>query len=605
MATISLPAFRMRPRSVVWVFAGLLLVDVCILLFVDESLKIAMTDLFYPVIGLIATAVLFYTFWKIRPVSPRFASAWFFLALGCLSWALGDVFWAVLEVILHEEPFPSIADVFYLLYYPLVIVGFLLIPHEHGGRKELITTGLDLSIVFLAAGMLYWNFLIGPVAVFEGVDFLTFLISVSYPIFDLVLFAALMLLIYRKQSVMSFGAQFFLIASVVIQIVFDTVYGLQSIAETYVGGTFIDLSWQMGKAAFGLAGVFQLQSMADGGWRNSPKKEPVVHRKIDSWLSFFPYLWLAAAYGLLVYAQYTLLPMTYQSITVVIGVMIALVLTRQLVSIFEITRISERLKLELVERQRAQELLNKYKDELEQRVRQRTADLTEANRQLTGEIEERRRAEKLLESSLHEKEVLLKEIHHRVKNNLQVIQSMLKLQANQVKDPAVMVALKDSQNRVQSMALIHEKLYQSVNLANIDFAEYIQSLISFLNRSYNSSQKQVNLRVQAEPLSLYIDMAVPCGLIVNELVSNALKHAFPDGNGGEVAIQLKAEENGRVELVVSDNGVGIPEGVDIWNSPSLGLQLVNALVNQLDGDLQFDSSQGTRFTISFSNSQPV
>ena len=361
----------------------------------------------------------------------------------------------------------------------------------------------------------------------------------------------------------------------------------------------------MGIAAFGLAGVFQLQSMADGGWRNSPKKEPVVHRKIDSWLSFFPYLWLAAAYGLLVYAQYTLLPMTYQSITVVIGVMIALVLTRQLVSIFEITRISERLKLELVERQRAQELLNKYKDELEQRVRQRTADLTEANRQLTGEIEERRRAEKLLESSLHEKEVLLKEIHHRVKNNLQVIQSMLKLQANQVKDPAVMVALKDSQNRVQSMALIHEKLYQSVNLANIDFAEYIQSLISFLNRSYNSSQKQVNLRVQAEPLSLYIDMAVPCGLIVNELVSNALKHAFPDGNGGEVAIQLKAEENGRVELVVSDNGVGIPEGVDIWNSPSLGLQLVNALVNQLDGDLQFDSSQGTRFTISFSNSQPV
>ena len=197
---------------------------------------------------------------------------------------------------------------------------------------------------------------------------------------------------------------------------------------------------------------------------------------------------------------------------------------------------------------------------------------------------------------------MLKEIHHRVKNNLQVISSMLRLQTSQTKDPAVTAILADSQNRVQSMALIHEKLYQSANLADIDFAGYLDSLISYLNRSYNSAQKEVALRLQMEPVSLNIDTAMPCGLIVNELVSNALKHAFPNGKGGEITVQLKSKEKDLIELVVSDNGVGIPEGIAIENSPSLGLQLVNALVQQLNGKLQYDPSQGTRFTISFSNS---
>jgi len=604
METISRQAFRIQPRTAIWVFAGLLLVDLAMLLFLAGTSRVVVTDLVFPVNGLVATAFLFYTAWKIRPASPRFALAWFFLALGCLVFSLGNIIWSVLEVFRHVQPSASVADVFYLLFYPLVIVGLLLIPHERFSRKERLTTWLDLSIVFLAAGLLYWNFLIGPIAFAQSVDWLSFLISLVYPILDLVLFATLMLLIYRKQNMLCVQAQALLIASISIQIVYDTVYSMQSMAGTYVSGSIVDFVGQVGLATFGLAGVIQVQSMVNAASGIKPIREPAARGGMVSWLAFFPYAWLAAAYGLLLYAQYTQLPMSPQAIAVVIGVMIALVLTRQVISISERIQISEQLRVELTERQRAQELLNKYNDELEQRVRQRTTDLTEANMQLTSEVEERRRAEVLLETSLHEKEVLLKEIHHRVKNNLQVISSMLRLQSNQVKDQAVTIALMDSQNRVQSMALIHEKLYQSVNLAKIDFAGYIESLVSYLNRSYNSAQKEVTLRVQAEPVSMNIDLAMPCGLIINELVSNALKHAFPNGNGGLVVVQLKERENSQVDLVVSDNGVGIPSGVDIRNSPSLGLQMVNALVGQLGGDLQFDPTQGTSFKITFSNSQP-
>jgi two-component sensor histidine kinase len=612
MASLSLSEFRTQHRTFLWVFAGLLVIDIAILTIAGDNLVILLTDLFFPFMGLFASGVLFYVSFKLRPFSSRFALPWAFMALSCLAWTFGDITWAILEVFLQQDPFPSLADVFYLLYYPLLVAGLLLIPHDGPGRKGLLTNSLDLGIIFLAAGLLYWNFLIGPVAAYEEADAFTFLISVAYPIFDLVLFAALMLLVFRKKSAISQKAFLFLILSVTVQILSDSIYGLQSITETYTSGTFLDLSWQVGFATFGLAGVFQLHSLTSSGTVSTLKAEPEGHQKIYSWLPFLPYIWLAAAYALMIYSQQNPLPMSYQAIAVIIGVMLALVLARQVISIVEITHISERLKLELTERQRAQEKLNQYNNELEQRVQKRTAELTEANIQLSGYntlllgyIEERRRSEELLEASLHEKEVLLKEIHHRVKNNLQVISSMLKLQASQVKDPAVVVALMDSQNRVQSMALIHEKLYQSVNLADINFAEYMESLVVFLNRSYTSSLKQVNLKVQAEPISLYIDLAVPCGLIVNELVSNALKHAFPNGKGGNVDVQLKALPDSRVELVVRDNGVGIPEGVDIWDSPSLGLQLVNALVSQLDGDLQFETGQGTRFAVSFRNVQPT
>jgi two-component sensor histidine kinase len=221
------------------------------------------------------------------------------------------------------------------------------------------------------------------------------------------------------------------------------------------------------------------------------------------------------------------------------------------------------------------------------------------------EIAERLRAEEQIRASLKEKELLLKEIHHRVKNNLQVISSLLSLQSKNIQDPSALELFRESQNRIRSMALIHERLYRSDDLAGIDFGDYVHNLSTFLVRSYRANSGPVGLKVNANNIFLGIDSAVPCGLIINELVSNALKHAFPQTgpNTGEkeneIRVELGADPDRQVTLIVGDNGIGFPQDVDFRNTESLGMQLVTTLVNQLNGSLELDSNDGTQFTIRF------
>ncbi len=203
-----------------------------------------------------------------------------------------------------------------------------------------------------------------------------------------------------------------------------------------------------------------------------------------------------------------------------------------------------------------------------------------------------------IRQSLKEKEVLLKEIHHRVKNNLQVISSLLYLQSRNVKDKETLGILQDSQSRVRSMALVHERLYQSSDLARVDFAEYIRNLANYLFRSYGVNMNLIQLKIKVGEVLLGVDTAVPCGLILNELVSNSLKHAFPDDRQGEIYIELRADD-GQLTLMVSDNGVGFPEGSGFRNTETLGLQLVNMLVDQLEGTIELDRRGGTTFKITF------
>jgi PAS domain S-box-containing protein len=216
------------------------------------------------------------------------------------------------------------------------------------------------------------------------------------------------------------------------------------------------------------------------------------------------------------------------------------------------------------------------------------------------DISARKQAEERIKASLKEKEVLLKEIHHRVKNNLQIISSLLNLQSGYIQDERAGEMFKESRNRVKSMALIHEKLYQSKDLARIDFADYIRHLTAHLLRSYSVHSPSVNLKVNVDEILLDIDTAIPCGLIINELVSNALKHAFPAGASGEIRIDFHKDRNGKLVLVVGDNGAGLPPEFDFRHTESLGLQLVGTLTDQLEGTLDLDRSQGTTFTISLS-----
>lgn len=250
--------------------------------------------------------------------------------------------------------------------------------------------------------------------------------------------------------------------------------------------------------------------------------------------------------------------------------------------------------------------LSQVNDELEIRVQKRTAELTKINESLQSEIAERHRVEEelrlsadQLKASLEEKEVLLKEIHHRVKNNLQIISSLLNLQAEYIHDKRDLELFKVSQKRIETMALIHEKLYQSKDLARIEFSEYIQDLVSSLVCSYEVNFSTIHLEMNTEQVLLGLDTAIPCGLIINELVLNSLKHAFSDGRPGEIHIGFHVESNNKIILIISDNGIGFPPGIDFKDTESLGLQLVNSLIGQISGHIEMKVNQGTEFQITF------
>jgi two-component sensor histidine kinase len=215
-------------------------------------------------------------------------------------------------------------------------------------------------------------------------------------------------------------------------------------------------------------------------------------------------------------------------------------------------------------------------------------------------IAERERAQAELKASLDEKEVLLKEIHHRVKNNLQVISSLLYIQARKVEDPEALEMFKESQNRVRAMALVHERLYQSQDLSQIDFAKYIDSLSHYWLRSYAVDPGAVRLRLDVKDVYLTIETAVPCALLINELASNALKHAFPNGRRGEISVYMRpGATTESYVLRVTDNGVGFPADFDIESSDTLGMQLVTTLVSQIEGTMELDDQGGTAFTVTF------
>ena len=218
---------------------------------------------------------------------------------------------------------------------------------------------------------------------------------------------------------------------------------------------------------------------------------------------------------------------------------------------------------------------------------------------MVHDITELKQAEARIQTALHEKEILLKEIHHRVKNNLQVIMSLVDLQADALANPELRGHFQDIRDRVRSMALVHEKLYRSEDLARVEFAEYMHSLLNALWRAHGSATDPIRLTFDLQPVSLSVEKAVPCGLILNELAANAIKHAFPGHRTGEVTAGLHTGPAGQVFLSIRDNGVGLPPGLDIWHSTSLGLRLVQMLTGQLNGTAEVLQDQGTEFRITF------
>jgi len=220
-------------------------------------------------------------------------------------------------------------------------------------------------------------------------------------------------------------------------------------------------------------------------------------------------------------------------------------------------------------------------------------------RSYVRDITEEKKNKDILESSLKEKEVLLREIHHRVKNNLQIISSLLNLQSSFIQDQSALKMFQESNLRVRSMAIVHEKLYRSEDLSKVDFNEYIISLIRYMYQIYGIDPNQIKMNISVKDIFLDINSAIPCGLIVSELISNALKHAFPNGREGEINITFDQTFQGKYRLLIEDNGVGLDNNIDIHNTDSFGLQLVNMLTEQLQGKFSLDISEKTSFQVVF------
>jgi len=245
------------------------------------------------------------------------------------------------------------------------------------------------------------------------------------------------------------------------------------------------------------------------------------------------------------------------------------------------------------------ETLHRAYDELEDRVDERTAELARTNVTLQKEIVQRQQAEEQLKASLEEKEMLVKEIHHRVKNNLTVISSMLSLQSMELRDERARRAFQDSQSRVHSVALIHEKLYLSSEIGRIQLADYIPDLAREIFDSNRADESRVGLKIEVEELDLGGDAAINCGLIVNELVINALKHAFSADQEGDIGVDMHRTEAGMLRLAVWNSGLSLPENLDLKQKKSLGLKLVDSLVSMLKGELEVRSGERTEFTVTF------
>jgi two-component sensor histidine kinase len=221
------------------------------------------------------------------------------------------------------------------------------------------------------------------------------------------------------------------------------------------------------------------------------------------------------------------------------------------------------------------------------------------HRQLEEKEIHRREAEENLKRSLGEKDILLREVHHRVKNNMQIISSILRMQQRQMSDPEMIAALEESQNRIRSLALIHENLYRHENLANILFSKYATSLANNLARSFADQQSHVTFRFDLPEVYLPLDIGIPCGLMLNELISNAFKYAFTDVKKGTISISLKQDTNGQLHLSVHDNGPGMPIDKPLEKKGSLGMKIINKLAQQIGGSLKYEYSKGAKFTIDF------
>lgn len=517
----------------------------------------SLINITFVALNLFIILVLFYVAKQSSKFNKRAYIGWVLIALSQVATFFGNIAWITFSTYINQYPTFSIADIFYLGYYPLLMVGILYLTIDQIRGKLKYQLLLDAGILIVSIALALWAILITPILGIYNENTLDIGISLFYVFLEIFVLFVLFYIIFNLSGNVKKNPFILLALSMAAISITNVIFTYQSISGIYFPGSFSDIGWLISYCLTALAGISYIEvgnkSHTLNSFSDLNNQEEFLKFNLSSYI---PFLWLLFIFILLFWI-YTHPSSTDPNLLIGAGIIIALMFIRQL--------------LALEESNRARKLLQNNQKKLEEREQQ-------------------------IKSSLEEKEVLLKEIHHRVKNNMQIISSLLSLQSRYVKDKDDREIFKECQNRVISMAMIHENLYSNTNLAEINLQNYLQNLISVLFSSYGANPELIKTQINMENVSVDLDKSISYGLIINELISNSLKYAFHD-NRGEINVSLRRRDGNMLDIIIADDGVGFPENLDFRSTESLGLQLVNNLVKQLDGEIELDRTEGTKFRI--------
>jgi len=628
-----------------------------------------------------------------RIYGKRTQMAWGTLTIAVLTSVLGSMIWAFLVLNYNQNPSESLADIFYLLFYPLFFIGVLIFPSSNTSLSQRFKRYFDILIIMFSLALVLWIFFVAPALQNYNGDFSSLLFKLTYIFGGFLLLLSMLDLLFNRINEDMYAPFLILFAGILVLIITDCIFAYQTIHGSYVYSSPYDMGWIIGYILIGLAGVSQYN-----------------HQKINlegmitnyfSWhknYTFTPYLALAGVstgYLSLVWAFNNFNP-NLPFLEIGIGILIFLVVSRQVISIREnknlywkaqeeiylrkeiskslqvsesvyrtifentgtATVIIDSENIVLLANAEFQKLTGYSKKEIQGKkswtdfvvpedikgmIKQNQHRLSKSESDpknyefklldrsgkvknmfvvaviIPGsknslisllDVTDNKIAEAEIKKSLKDKETLLKEIHHRVKNNLTVISSLLNLQSRYIKDKDDLMMFMESQSRAKSMALIHQRLYDSSDLKSINFGDYIRTLATEMFHTYVHDPSIINLNLVVEDVMLDVNTAIPLGLILNELLTNSMKYAFPSEDLNEIKGQINGnisinlfKNNGNYTMIVEDDGVGFPDDIDMENTDSLGLQLINSLTDQIDGEIVLNRTRGTSFTINFSETE--
>lgn len=688
-------------RSLSLFFAAALLITAVISIKENmDPYNSIMGNITFFTLNLIVILILFYVEKKIFKYDRKAFISWTFISLSQVATIFGNILWTIMYTELNKSPFPSIIDIPYLLYYPLLIIGILYLPVTRTKETKKYQILLDTGIMIIAAGLVIWAILISFPMVHSANTF-NMLIYLCYMLMDVFTLFILFYLLFDWFGQVKKAPLLLLALSVAVLVITNAIYIYQFLYTVYISGNYLNIGWLSSYFLTALAGISYINNQSTS---SLPRLKYKFSFQKIKWNFYLPILWISFIYTLLYWIH---TQSTDNNLNIFVGgaaVILTMLFIRQMWDLKDSNHARELLQKnqEILEKREkhlrlitdnmmdlitridangnylyispsaykvlgytpdnmmkhnvmdlvhpndleklksyAQEAVKTHSPlELEYRHKISSGDYAWVETASTPifddennfrgfvcgskNINYRKNVEEQIKTSLEEKEVLLKEIHHRVKNNMQIISSLLSLQSKYIQDENYLAIFKESQDRVKSMAMIHEGLYKSDNLARINFEEYTHNLISGLFSSYGVDENIIKTKINLDNILLDVDTAIPLGLILNELITNSLKHAFPEhtphSKNAVLADPVKSmdttnsqfnyfeeikrelsvsisQNNDILKMVVCDNGMGLPENIDFRNTKSLGLQLVNALVDQLMGEIELEKDNGTKFII--------